>query len=99
MNRHHRSSVFGACVITAVMLFASPVCAKPDDYDIQVVEAANEKVKLHVTNKNTKKDVTGVVIRGDGALGPRGHPNSPRGIPTLIVPMRAVPTSIPGEYA
>jgi hypothetical protein len=92
MIRHYRSSVFGACLVTTAMLFAAPVCAKPDDFNVELVDARNGKVKVHLSNINKKTDVLDAVIRADGSVGPQGNP-------TLIVPMRAVPTSIPGEYA
>jgi hypothetical protein len=94
MRRHHRSSLLGACIITTALLVTSSARAKPDDYDIALVDAAHGKVKIHVSNKNTKTGVTGAVIRADGSVGPKAQGN-----PTLTVPMRAVPTSIPGEYA
>ena len=94
MRRHLRSCVLGASIITTALLVTSSVRAKPDDYDIQLVDASKGKVKIHVSNKNNNKDVTGAVIRADGSVGPQVQGN-----PTLTVPMRAVPTSIPGEYA
>jgi hypothetical protein len=93
MSRYHTNSVVGAFIITTALLITSSVTAKPDDYDIELVDAAHGKVKIHISNKNNKTDVKGAVIRADGSVGPRVQGN-----PTLTVPMRAVPTSIPGEY-
>lgn len=96
MRIHYESCVAGACLVATVLLFASPVCASPQDYDIeQALDQPPATGKVHVKVHNLKSNtaVTGAVIHGDASVGPRSL-----GTPTMILHMIARPASAPGQY-
>jgi len=96
MKLHHKSWLSGAYLITTVALFASPVCANPQDYDIEQDTGqppATGKISVKIKNLMNNTDVKGAVIHGDASVGPRSL-----GTPTMTLHMIALPTSTPGQY-
>src|SRR5260370_29066089 len=93
MSLLHRSTVFGACVITTATILIAPVCADPADYSFEVKSVGPDQGIVTIRLKNNPKGqlVPNALIDCAAYVGPKG-------VTTMTEAMIANPGRNPAEH-
>jgi hypothetical protein len=96
MSVQSRSTVFGACLIAAVILVAGPIRAAPTDFAFDVVEIGPHDSHITVRLRNILTGgapIDGATVRIDANVGPESA-----GAPTMFESFVARPGPGTGRY-